>query len=137
MKLTFTYDDSQVVEWFANVRENQFQFVVETMQKVAYEVERLTAPKVPYEYGTLERSYKYAFIEKSSEFVEVEVGYHAYDPKANFAYAEYQHEPHTPPFNHPIKGQALFLWDTIYFNKNNFFTMIEKDYMSLFMGASR
>lgn len=136
--IELTYDDSQLKDWFLYVKENQFLFAVELMQKVAYEIEGQTRPLVPFEEGDLERSFKYTFIEKSSEFVEVEIGYDVVDPKSGFAYAEYQHEEvlHHPQIGER-KGERLYLTKGIRNSRDGVFVMIEKDYMSLFKGASR
>lgn len=129
--IEFTVDDSEYVEW-AETTLAKFPTMINTMQNVAEMIDLNTRPYVPLDTGLLERSFKYVMVEQSSDFLEMEMGYDAVDPKSGFAYAEYQHE--TTGLHHPRRGEPFYLFKGIKSSLGDAFDMIEKDYLSLFGG---
>lgn len=128
--ISFTVDSSKFQEW-VEITLNNFPLMVQTMIDVATLIESNTQWRVPLETGRLEQSFKYVVTEKTSDFVEVELGYDATDPRDNYMYAEYQHEHR---LRHPIRGEAFYLFKGIKSSIGEAFEMIEKDYLSLFGG---
>ena len=131
MMIEYTVDDSDFREW-ANVTKSRFPLMVQSLIDVAELIDLNTKWKVPLETGRLEHSFKYVVVEKNSEFIEVELGYDAVDPKSNFMYAEYQHE--TTGLHHPLRGESFYLFKGIKSSLSEAFEMIERDYLSLFGG---
>ena len=126
-----TIDDSEFREW-ALITKSNFPVMVNTMQNLAELIDLNTRPLTPVETERLRRSYKYVITEQSSDFIEVEVGYDANDPKTGWMYAEYQHE--TTGLHHPRGGGAFYLTRGIKKSIADGFELIEKDYLTLFRG---
>ena len=129
--ISFTVDATEFEEW-VNVTQGNFLMMVNTLINVAEMIELNTRPRVPVETERLRRSFKYVVTEKSSDFIELELGYDASDPKNGFVYAEYQHE--TTGLHHPRGGEPFYLTKGIRSSLGDAFDMIEKDYLSLFRG---
>ena len=127
----FKIDDSNYNEWVNTVR-SEFLMMVNTLINVAEMIDLNTRPLTPVETERLRESFKYVVTEKSSDFIELELGYDATDPKSGFMYAEYQHE--TTGLNHPRGGGAFYLTRGISKSIADAFDMIETDYLSLFGG---
>ena len=131
INITGELHDENFNEWANAVRSN-FQLMVQTMINVAELIELNTQWRVPLETQRLEKSFKYTVTENTSEFIEVELGYDAADPKSGFVYAEYQHEH--PELHHPRRGEAFYLFKGIKSSIADGFELIERDYLSLFGG---
>ena len=131
IELEFEVDDSDFKEW-ANITRNNFSLMVQTMIDVAHLIELNTKWRVPLETGRLEHSFKFVVTENTSDFIEVELGYDAVDPRSNFMYAEYQHE--TTGLHHPLRGEEFYLFKGIKSSLSDAFEFIERDYLSLFGG---
>ena len=129
--IEFRVDDSDFREW-AEYTRNEFLTMTQTLINVAEMIDLNTRPRVPVETERLRRSFKYVITEKTSDFIELELGYDATDPKSGFTYAEYQHE--TTGLRHPRGGEAFYLFKGIKSSLGDAFDMIETDYMSLFGG---
>ena len=125
------FDDTDYREWATMVLDN-FQVMVNTMINLAEMIDLNTRPLTPVETERLRTSFKYVITERSSDFIEVEIGYDATDPYDGYMYAEYQHE--TTGLNHPRGGGAFYLTRGIKKSIADGFDMIERDYMSLFGG---
>ena len=131
IEFDFEIDDSDFKEW-ANITRNNFLMMTTTMINVAEMIDLNTRPFVPVETERLRKSFKYVFTEKSSDFIEMEIGYDAVDPRNGFMYAEYQHE--TTGLHHPRGGEPFYLFKGIKSSLSEAFEMIETDYLSLFRG---
>lgn len=127
----FKVDDSDFKEW-SNTVFSEFLTMVNTMQNVAEMIDLNTRPLTPVKTERLRKSFKYVITEKTSDFIEIELGYDATDPKSGFMYAEYQHEDVT--LHHPRGGGAYYLTRGISKSIADAFDMIETDYLSLFGG---
>ena len=127
----FKVDDSDYNEWVSTVQSN-FLMMVNTLINVAEMIDLNTRPLTPVETERLRESFKYVVTEKSSDFIELELGYDATDPKSGFMYAMYQHE--TTGLHHPRGGDAFYLTRGISKSIADAFDMIETDYLSLFGG---
>lgn len=126
-----TIDDSDFREW-VEVTRGEFLSMVQTLINVAEMIDLNTRPLVPVETERLRRSFKYVVTDRSSDFIELELGYDASDPKTGFIYAEYQHE--TTGLHHPRGGEPFYLTKGIKRSLSDAFEMIEMDYLSLFGG---
>ena len=129
--ISFTVDATEFEEW-VNVTQGNFLMMVNTLINVAEMIDLNTRPRIPVETERLRRSFKYVVTEKSSDFIELELGYDASDPKTGFVYAEYQHE--TTGLHHPRGGEPFYLTKGIRSSLGDAFDMIESDYLSLFRG---
>ena len=127
--ITFEISSEKFEDW-VSITRGKFPMMVQTMINVAELIELNTKWRVPLDTQRLEKSFKYVVTEKTSEFIEIELGYDAVDPKSGFMYAEYQHE--TTGLNHPRRGEALYLFKGIKSSLSDGFDMIERDYLSLF-----
>lgn len=112
---------------------NNFQLMVQTMIDVGYLIQANTYMLVPLDTGRLEGSFRVDVLEKNNDYVVVEAIYDAEDPDNGFHYAEIQHE--TLSFNHPKRGQALYLREGIYSSRQMAMSMIKTDFLSLFSGV--
>ena len=128
----FTVDDSEFQEW-VNITRNNYRVMLQTMINVAELIESNTQWRVPLDTQNLEKSFKYVVTEDTSDFIELEIGYDAVDPKSGFMYAEYQHE--TTGLNHPRRGEAFYLFKGIKSSLGDAFDLIERDYLSMFRGV--
>ena len=123
----FRVDAEGFVEW-ANTTKSKFQLMVNTMKNVAEIIRVETIPYVPLDTSDLEQSYDYV-VSNNSPFILLAVGFDAVDEKSGFHYAQYQHDNF---LNHPKRGIPYYLTVGIHDAKNEFFELIEKDYLSLF-----
>lgn len=126
------YVETEEFEEWVNVTHSNFLMMVNTLINVAEMIDLNTRPRIPVETERLRKSFKYVVTEKSSDFIELELGYDASDPKTGFVYAEYQHE--TTDLHHPRGGEPFYLTKGIRSSLGDAFDMIEKDYLSLFRG---
>lgn len=110
-----------------NVINSLVSHIISSLNNVAHIIENQTQDKVPFRRGDLEHSFSWN-IHDNSDFVELEVGYSSIAPD-NYDYAYAQHEIE---YNHPIKGQSHYLIDGIRDSSNEFFVLLEKDFLSLF-----
>lgn len=129
--ISIKFDDSSFQEWVEYTR-GEFLTMVQTLINVAEMIDLNTRPLTPVETERLRKSFKYVVTEKTSDFIEVELGYDAVDPESGFMYAEYQHE--TTGLHHPRGGDAFYLFKGIKRSLGDAFDMIEMDYLSLFGG---
>ena len=127
--IEFVIDDTDYREWTEYAR-GEFLTMAQTLIDVAEMIDLNTRPLVPVREGDLRRSFKYVITERSSDFIELELGYDAIDPKNDFHYALVQHE--RTDFNHPRGGEAFYLFKGIKSSIADAFEMIETDYLSLF-----
>ena len=130
--ITFEVNSEPFIEYLRTV-EKGFYRMVETMKNVALIIELETVPYVPLDTSALEQSFEYQ-IKPSSNFIVMNVGYDAVDPKSGFHYALYQHENE---LNHPRRGVHKYLTLGIMDSRMEYFELIEKDYLSLFGSGFR
>lgn len=127
----FTVNAEGFIEW-ANATKSKFRMMVRTMKNVAEIIGLETIPYVPLDTSALEQSYDYVVV-NNSPFIIMSVGFDAVDEKTGFHYAQYQHDNF---LHHPERGIPFYLTVGIHDAKNEFFELIEHDYLSLFYGGN-
>lgn len=129
--IEFEYNDSELREKLESAYHNIYK-MVQTMKDVASLVEANTYMKVPLKTGALQESFHPEFVRLDSDFIQVNLVFDVADPKTGFHYAEIQHQ--NTRFHHPRRGQAFYLYYGIQASRSMAYSMIEKDYLSLFIG---
>ena len=95
---------------------------------------------VPLDTGRLEESFHYTIVDNES-FIELHSIYSAVDPDSGFDYAYYQYlmptESHYNRANRKgqMRGEQYYLLKGVQASEDMMWTMIEKDYLSLFNGG--
>ena len=123
-------DTDEMIDYLRTVG-SRFYTMVNTMKSVATIIELETIPYVPLDTSALEQSFEYKIVE-SGNFIIMDVGFDAVDEKSGFHYALYQHEH---KLNHPKRGTDHYLTLGIMDSRQEYFELIEKDYLSLFNGG--
>lgn len=128
----FKVDDEAFKEELQEVK-SKFSLMVNTMKSIASLIELNTTGYVPLDTSDLEQSFERSPILHQGDFMVMMVGYDAVDEDDGFHYAEYQHNTE---LNHPRRGEQFYLTKGITDSKGEIFQMIERDYLSLFMGGT-
>lgn len=131
--IEITVDASEFEEELSNVK-NRFHLMVDTMKSIAVLIEMNTMKYVPEDTTDLVQSYQ-SHVVPNGDFIFLAVGYDAEDENDGFHYAEYQHN--TTGLHHPKPtARPFYLKDGIMDSRGEIFSMIESDYMSLFIGGT-
>lgn len=125
-------NEEEFREYLTSV-ERRIVGMVQTLRSVAELIRLETIPYVPLDTSALEQSYDYMVMD-NSPFYLLMVGFDAEDEKTGYHYAYYQHE--TVGLNHPRRGTHHYLTIGMMDARFEVFKLIEKDYLSLFTGAT-
>ena len=113
--------------------ERRIVGMLQTLRSVAELIRLETIPYVPLDTSALEQSYEYMVMD-NSPFYLLRVGFDAEDERTGYHYAYYQHE--TMNLRHPRRGIPKYLTVGMMDARFEVFKLIEKDYLSLFTGAT-
>lgn len=130
---SFEVDAEGFFTWINDV-SSKFPRMVRTMKNVAELIQLETIPLVPLETSALEQSFFYVTVNRSP-FILLGVGFDAVDERSGFHYAKYQHDD-IYTHQHPLRGEQFYLTKGIEYSQDEFFELIEKDYLSLLSGGN-
>ena len=140
---TFEITGVEELKTYLSTVKGRYFRMIRTMRDVAELIRANTNWRVPLDTGNLEESYYYHITEYNRNFIEMELGYDAVDPKSGFHYAEYQHDKietwqHYRRANRrgEMRGQQFYLVKGIQASESAVFELIETDYLSLFGGIT-
>ncbi|MBP5421659.1 MAG: hypothetical protein J6Y78_04355 [Paludibacteraceae bacterium] len=162
IEIDFKYETKAFEEWLFNLH-HRFQQMVQTLIDVhnLIRAEMNKGRFIPLDFGYLENSYHYNLVRQDESFIELHSVFDPVDPESGFHYAEYQHElegrykdkhymgspsyfqrarhghPVDPHHRHGYRGDMHFLLKGVQASESMMWTMIETDYLSLFMGGIR
>ena len=135
----FTVNIESYSEWVYKMH-HRFQIMVQTMIDIHHLIQANTNQLVPLDTGRLEESFHYTIVDNES-FIELHSIYSAVDPDSGFDYAYYQYlmptESHYNRANRKgqMRGEQYYLLKGVQASEDMMWTMIEKDYLSLFNGG--
>ena len=122
-------DDSSFREWTERSIEN-VKMMSDTLKDIQKIIWEHTSEKIPLEWGYLENSFwKHGQIISEYPFFELKIHMTGLDnPKAKgWDYALYQHSNN---FNHPIKGEMLYLEKGFDESMSYVLKYLETDYLT-------
>lgn len=122
------YEEESIEEFISNF-SRLTNILISSFNNFSTYIESQTRPYVPYDTGVLEDSF-FSSTHSKLDYVELDVGYSAIT-EDGFDYAIIQHEV---PFHHKKKGIDKYLVEGIHDVTNEFFQMVELDYLSFFRG---
>lgn len=150
--------DEEFLRWLETTKNN-FLAMSETMKQVAENIMKIVQNEyVPLETGRLSRSYKWTVLADNSRMHLLQIQMSALNPNTGYDYAWIQHDniyynhtqtdvgfyhyhqyTDTPSWSDGTgivihKGTSFYLKKGIEDETEEAFELIEKDYLSLFMG---
>ena len=140
--IKFRVQDEEFVAWLDSL-QYKIQIMVETLTTIAQTIEFQAREFVPVDTTRLEQSFKAVPVSESSNMIAIEFGFSSLSspipPVTSFDYADYVHTGIDYRTGKPLHFQKpsatpQYLYKAIDMSMAEGWTMIERDYLSLFRG---